>query len=73
MVAVDATVGTPFQNTVMSSVSMPGVSRAIWAAISPVVYIWATPGASSRPREAISAPYFSSASMSQSCSPVESV
>ena len=74
MVAVDATVGTPFQNTSMSSVSSPGsVSRAICAAISPVAYIWATPGESSSPAAANSAPYFSSHWITQSCSPVVSV
>jgi hypothetical protein len=46
-------VGVPFQKTRMSSVSTPGFSRQSWAAISPVVYIWATPGASSRPFPAI--------------------
>ena len=33
----------------MSSVSRPGVSSAMFAAISPVVYICAMPGESSRP------------------------
>ncbi len=44
IVWVDAMVGLPPQNTAMSRVSRPGVSRQIWAAISPVVYIWAMPG-----------------------------
>ena len=53
MVRVDAIVGRPFQNTRMSSVSRPGVSRHSPAAISPVVYICATPGASRSPWSAI--------------------
>jgi hypothetical protein len=74
MVAVDASVGAPFQKTSMSSVWRPGsCSRAIWAAISPVVYIWATPGDRTRPALANSCPYFSSHSIIQSCSPVVSV
>ena len=39
----------PSRSTRMSRVSRPGFSRHSWAAISPVVYIWATPGASSSP------------------------
>ena len=35
IVSVEATVGEPFQNTAMSSVSRPGVSRQMLAAISP--------------------------------------
>ena len=72
MVRVEATVGVPFQKTRMSSVSTPGFSRQSWAAISPVVYIWAMPGASSRPFSAIRWPYSSSQTISQSCSPVVS-
>ena len=65
-------VGLPPQNTAMSKVSRPGRSRQSSAAISPVVYICATPGARSRPAAAKSDPYFSSQVMSQSCSPVVS-
>ena len=72
MVWVEAMVGLPPQKTAMSKVSRPGVSRATSAAISPVVYICATPGASSMPAAAKSAPYFSSHVMTQSCSPVVS-
>ncbi len=43
------------------------------AAISPVVYICAMPGASSSPAAAKSAPYCSSQVISQSCSPVVSM
>ena len=50
----------------------PGLLQAISAAISPVVYICATPGASSRPAAAKSAPYCSSQVITQSCSPVVS-
>ena len=73
MVCVDAMVGLPPQNTAMSSVSRPGVSRQICAAISPVVYICARPGESSRPALANFSPYCSSSVISQSCSPVVSV
>ena len=73
IVRVEAMVGLPPQNTAMSSVSRPGVSRHSWAAISPVVYICAMPGDSSRPAAAKSAPYLSSQVISQSCSPVVSV
>jgi hypothetical protein len=73
MVWVDAMVGLPPQNTAMSSVSRPGVSRHSCAAISPVVYICARPGDSSRPALAKAAPYSCSSVMSQSCSPVVSV
>ena len=69
---MEATVGVPFQKTRMSRVSTPGFSRHSWAAISLVVYIWAMPGASSRPLSAIRAPYSSSQAISQSCSPVVS-
>ena len=73
MVCVDAIVGLPPQNTAMSSVSSPGVSRHSCAAISPVVYMCARPGDSSRPAAANWAPYCSSSVISQSCSPVVSV
>src|SRR5258708_39556667 len=49
IVCVEAYVGNPFHSTRMSSVSRPGVSRHTFAAISPVVYICATLGASSNP------------------------
>ena len=49
MVCVDAMVGLPPQNTAMSSVSRPGVSRHSCAAISPVVYICAMPGDEQQP------------------------
>ena len=73
IVSVDATVGEPFQNTAMSSVSSPGVSSAIFAAISPVVYICASPGASTSPACANVLPYPSSQRIIQSCSPLVSV
>ncbi len=73
MVSVEATVGLPPQNTAMSRVSRPGFSRQSWAAISPVVYICAMPGESSRPFCGEVAPYSSSQVISQSCSPVVSM
>jgi hypothetical protein len=73
MVCVEATVGSPFHKTRMSSVSKPGVSRQRLAAISPVVYICAIPGDSSKFAAVNLLPQQFCASSSQSCSPVVSV
>jgi hypothetical protein len=72
MVWVDAYVGNPFHSTRMSRVSRPGVSRQMFAAISPVVYICATPGERSSPSAMNLSLHLLCASSIQSCSPVVS-